>query len=167
MFTANAGGATTAGSSYPRSELREMAGSAKASWSNTAGTHTLTVRQAVLSLPPAKPDVVTAQIHDTVSDVLEVRLQGTKLIAQYNDGKTDVTLDSSYALGEVYDLQLVAAEGRIAVYYNGTKKVDVATSGSGWYFKAGSYVQSNTSRGDEPDAVGSVVIYRLDVAHTS
>ena len=93
VFTANVGGVTTSGSSYPRTELREMNGSKLAGWSNTQGTHTLTVRQAVTALPAAKPDVVTAQIHDSEDDVLEVRLEGGKLIASYNDGRTDVTLD--------------------------------------------------------------------------
>ena len=34
-FTATAGGTTTENSHYPRAELREMNGSAKAAWSNT------------------------------------------------------------------------------------------------------------------------------------
>ena len=41
VLTANAGGVTTSGSSYPRTELREMTGSKLAAWSNTQGTHTL------------------------------------------------------------------------------------------------------------------------------
>lgn len=167
VFTANAGGVTTSGSSYPRSELREMSGSRLASWSNGHGTHTLTVRQAVTTLPKAKPEVVTAQIHDDGDDVLEVRLEGSRLIAQYNDGKTDVTLDPQYKLGTTYDLTLTASGGRIRVDYDGAKKLDIAKRGSGWYFKSGSYVQSNTSKGDKASAVGVVVIYRLAVKHTA
>jgi Alginate lyase len=167
VFTANAGGVTTSGSSYPRSELREMDGSRLAGWSNTQGTHTLTVREAVTTLPSAKPDVVTAQIHDSSDDVMEVRLEGSKLIAQYNDGRTDVTLDSHYELGTPYDLTITASGGRIRVYYNGAKKLDIAKRGSGWYFKAGSYVQSNTSKGDKASTVGVVVIYRVTATHTS
>jgi len=166
VFTANAGGVTTSGSSYPRSELREMDGAKKASWSNTRGTHTLSVRQAVTALPKAKPDVVTAQIHDSSDDVMEIRLEGKQLIAQYNDGRTNITLDPSYSLGDIYDLKIVASGGRIQVFYNGAKKVDVALAGSGWYFKSGSYVQSNTSKGDKADAVGTVVVYQLGVTHT-
>ncbi|WP_407692222.1 polysaccharide lyase family 7 protein [Pseudonocardia xinjiangensis] len=55
VFIANAGGVTTSGSSCPRSELREMDGDRKAGWSNRAGTHTLSVRQAVTRLPAANP----------------------------------------------------------------------------------------------------------------
>jgi hypothetical protein len=167
VFTANAGGVTTKNSGYPRSELREMSGGAKASWSNTSGTHTLSVRQAVKSVPPSKPEVVTAQIHDANDDVVEIRLEGRRLIAQYDDGKTDVLIDPNYRLGTPYDLKIVAAGGRIQVFYNGSKKADIPKSGSGWYFKTGSYLQSNTTKGDDAGAIGEVVLYALDVRHSA
>ena len=147
VFTANAGGVTTANSSYPRSELREMDGDKLASWSNRTGTHTLAVRQAVTELPKAKPELVTAQIHDTESDVIEIRLEDNRLIAQYADGKKEFVVDPDYVLGTPYDLRLVAADGRIDVWYNGNHAGGVAQSGSGWYFKTGSYLQSNTDAG--------------------
>ena len=166
VFTANAGGVTTSGSSYPRSELREMNGQEKASWSNTTGTHILRVRETVTRLPAVKPQVVAAQIHDAEDDVIEVRVEGERLLVEYNDGEDDATLDPAYALGTPYDLEIAAADGHIRVSYNGTQKADIVKSGSGWYFKAGSYVQSNLSRGDAPDAEGQVVIYTLHVEHT-
>jgi Alginate lyase len=166
VFTADAGGVTTVGSTYPRSELREMNGTTKAAWSNTTGTHTMRLRQAVLVLPPVKPEVVTAQIHDAVSDVVEIRLEATTLLAQYNDGHTDVTLDPDYVLGTPYDLQIVATAGRIEISYNGVLKADIPQTGSGWYFKTGSYLQSNPSRGERPDAVAAVVLYSAQVTHT-
>jgi len=52
------------------------------------------------------------------------------------------------------------------VSYNTTPKADIVISGSGWYFKTGSYVQPNPSRGYTPDAVGQVVLYSLTVQHT-
>ena len=165
VFTANAGGVTTSGSSYPRSELREMNGQEKASWSNTAGTHILRVREAVTRLPAVKPHVVAAQIHDAEDDVIEVRLEGEHLVVEYDDGDDGATLDPAYALGTPYDLEIAAADGHIRVSYNGTQKADIVKSGAGWYFKAGSYVQSNLSRGDAPDAQGQVVIYTLHVQH--
>ena len=166
VFTANAGGVTTPGSSYPRSELREMSGGNKASWSNVRGTHTLCVRQAVTRLPQVKPHVVTAQIHDAEDDIMMVRLEGERLIAEYRDGNGEVVIDPAYRLGTPYDLRIVAADSRVEVYYNGELKGDIPESGSGWYFKSGSYVQSNTDRGDRPDAVGEVVIYSLQVTHS-
>lgn len=166
VFTATAGGATTKGSNYPRSELREMVGSAKASWSNTSGTHVLKVREAVTRLPPVKPDLVTAQIHDTVSDVIEIRLKGRQLVAEYGDGATDIVLDPNYELTTPFDVVITAANGRIAVSYNGVNKVDVPVQGTGWYFKSGCYLQSNPSRGERSEATGQVVIYALSASHT-
>ena len=170
VFTANAGGVTTKNSTYPRSELREMNGDQKASWSNRTGAHTLTVRQAVTELPKAKPELVTAQIHDEESDVMEVRLEDKRLIAQYGGddkgGKKEFVIDPDYALGRPYDLRLVATDGRIDVVYNGKPAGSIAQSGSGWYFKTGSYLQSNTEKGDAADAVGKVVLYQVGVTHT-
>jgi hypothetical protein len=166
VLTANAGGVTTKNSTYPRSELREMNGAEMASWSNRTGTHTLSVRQAVTELPTAKPELVTAQIHDAESDVMEVRLEDKRLIAQYADGEKEFVVDPDYTLGTPYDLQLVATDGRIDVVYNGKPAGSIPESGSGWYFKTGSYLQSNTEKGDAADAVGKVVLYQVDVTHT-
>jgi poly(beta-D-mannuronate) lyase len=166
VFTANAGGVTTSGSNYPRSELREMSGGQKASWSNVRGTHTLCVRQAVTRLPQVKPHVVTAQIHDAQDDVMVVRLEGERLMVEYQDGEREIVIDPAYRLGTPYDLRIVAADSRVEVYYNGELKADIPVSGSGWYFKSGSYVQSNLDRGDQADAVAEVVIYFLQVTHS-
>jgi len=165
VFTAEVGGVTTSGSSYPRSELREMDGPQKASWSNTTGTHTMRLRQAVTQLPSVKPHVVTAQIHDAEDDVIEVRLEARRLLVEYDDGDGEVTLDPAYQLSTPYDLEIAATGGRIQVSYNGQQKADIVRSGSGWYFKTGSYVQSNPSRGDAPDTIGQVVLYSLNVEH--
>ena len=165
VFTANVGGATTENSDYPRSELREMSGGQLAGWSNQRGTHTMTLRQAVTRIPQVKPHVVTAQIHDGNDDVMQIRLEGNQLAAQYDDGNSRVIIDPSYVLGTPYDLRITAANGRIEVHYNGALAAQIPRSGTGWYFKAGSYVQSNPQRGDAPDAVGEVVVYALQVNH--
>lgn len=167
VFTSVAGGVTTAHSAYPRSELREMTNGTNASWSNRTGTHVMTVRQAVTALPTAKPELVTAQIHDTKSDVIEIRLEGSRLVAQYDDGKSEFPLDPAYVLGTVYDVSLVASNGRIDVFYNGQHSGGIDQSGDGWYFKTGSYLQSNTAHGDAADAMGQVVIFGLYVSHSS
>jgi hypothetical protein len=170
VFTSDAGGVTTKGSSYPRSELRETSGDKLAEWSNHAGTHTLEVRQAVITLPPVKPEVVTAQIHDAEDDVIEIRLEDNRLIAQYGGGdygdKNEFVIDPAYVLGTPYDLRVIATAGRIDVFYNGGHAGGAALAGDGWYFKTGSYLQSNVSRGDAADAVGQVVLYALRVSHS-
>jgi poly(beta-D-mannuronate) lyase len=68
-------------------------------------------------------------------------------------------------LGTPYDLRIVAAAGRIDVFYNGAHSGGAALAGDDWYFKTGSYLQSNVSRGDAADAVGQVVLYALRVSH--
>ena len=165
-FTANADGVTTKNSSYPRTELREMNGQQKAAWSNTTGVHTLNVTEAVTELPPTKPETVTAQIHDGNDDVLQIRLEGPRLIVQYDNGAKDVTLDPNYTLGTRYEVKIVAADGHVQISYNGTPKAELPLTGTSWYFKAGAYVQSNTSTGDAATAAAQVVIYSLTVTHT-
>ncbi|GAA3104364.1 polysaccharide lyase family 7 protein [Pseudonocardia yunnanensis] len=166
VFSADAGGSTTKGSEYPRSELREMSGQDMASWSNTSGTHTLTVREAFTRLPPNKPQVVGAQIHDAKNDVVLIRLNGERLVAEYGRDSTRITIDPAYKLGTPYDLRITAADSHIQIFYNGNLAADIPMSGSGWYFKAGAYVLSNPDKGDSPDAEGQVVIYSLHVQHT-
>ncbi|OLT14379.1 hypothetical protein BJF78_02340 [Pseudonocardia sp. CNS-139] len=165
VFRAPAGGVTTENSNYPRSELREMRGGERAAWSNTAGTHVMEVREAITRVPPVKPEVVSAQIHDGSDDVIQIRLRGRTLELVYDDGDAQVTLDPDYALGTPFDLRIVAENSRIAVFHNGVQKADLPRSGTGWYWKVGAYTQSNPGDGDRPDAVGEVVVYALRIEH--
>lgn len=167
VFQAPVGGVTTKNSNYPRSELREMTGggSREASWSDTSGTHVMTIRQAITHLPSSKPEVVAGQIHDDEGYVILIRLEGSKLFVEGN-GNNVGTLDSNYHLGAIFTVRVVAAGGHIKVFYNGAQKADYARSGSQYYFKAGCYTQSNPSKGDSPSAYGQVVIYSLGVSHS-
>jgi Domain of unknown function (DUF4082)/Alginate lyase len=175
VFRANAGGATTSGSGYPRSELREMTGNGvqEASWSTYSGVNTMTVREASTHLPVAKPQVVTAQIHDSSNDIIEVVADGTRssspgtysICVRYNGTTQSPCLDSDYTAGTIYTLTLVASGGQIAVSYNGVQKLVFSNRTSGCYFKAGAYTQSNTSTGDQASAYGEVIIYGLTVTH--
>jgi hypothetical protein len=165
-FSANGAGVTTKNSHYPRSELREMNGSEKASWSNTTGSHTLDVCEAITKVPTTKPEVVAAQIHDDKDDVLQIRLEGQTLMVQYADGKSEAVIDPAYKLGTPYNVRIIAADSRVDVYYNGQKKAELPLSGSGWYWKVGAYVQSNSSKGDGAEAVGEVTVYSLKCVHS-
>ncbi len=166
VFTAPCGGATTSGSGYPRSELREMTsgGTANASWSTTSGTHTMEIRQAVTHLPVVKPHVVVGQVHNAADDVIVFRLEGSKLFVDQN-GVNGPVLTTSYQLGTVFTTKFVARNGGVEAYYNGQYIYTYPVSTSGCYFKAGCYTQSNTSRGDAPTAYGQVVIYNVTVTH--
>ena len=127
VFSARGDGVTTKNSHFPRSELREMNGSAKAAWSNTSGTHTLDVCEAITQVPSAKPEVVGAQIHDDKDDVLQIRLEGQKLMVQYDDGKSEQPLDENYQLGTPYNVRIIAADSKVEVLYNGREEGRAAT----------------------------------------
>jgi hypothetical protein len=165
VFSAHGDGVTTKNSHYPRSELREMNGGEKASWSNTSGSHTLDVCEAITKVPSAKPEVVAAQIHDGADDVLQIRLEGKNLMVQYNDGKSEAIIDPNYVLGTPYNVRIIAANSKVDVLYNGQKKAELPLSGSGWYWKVGAYVQSNSTKGDGAGSVGEVTVYSLNCVH--
>jgi len=165
QFRAPVNGVTTSGSSYPRSELREMTnnGSSNASWSTTSGTNTMTIDEAITATPAVKPQVVAGQVHDASDDVLTIRLEGSNLFVDHNGP----TLTSSYALGTRFTVQIVASGGHIKVSYNGAQKDDYAISSSGDYFKAGAYTQANCSNSApcSDSNYGQVNVYGLTVSH--
>lgn len=170
QFRAPVNGATTSGSSYPRSELREMTnnGSALASWSTTSGTHTMFIDQAITTVPATKKHVVAGQIHDPSDDVITVRLEYPKLFVDHN-GVAGNTLTTNYVLGTRFTVKFEASGGQIRVYYNGsaTPNDTLSRSGSGMYFKAGDYTQSNCDTDSPCSATnyGEVIIYGLTVTH--
>ncbi|QUI23779.1 polysaccharide lyase family 7 protein [Vallitalea pronyensis] len=165
-FKAHCGGATTSGSSYPRSELREMKnnGKDKASWSTTSGTHIMEIRQKITHLPVVKPHVVVGQIHDSNDDVIVIRLEGNKLFVDEN-GDDGPVLTNNYQLGTIFKVKFVAKNGGVQIYYNDNYVYTYKVSTSGCYFKAGMYTQSNTSKGDSYYAYGCCIIYDLNVTH--
>ncbi|QDS85907.1 Alginate lyase precursor [Rosistilla ulvae] len=165
VFRAHCGGATTKGSKFPRSELREMIerGREDADWSTAGQTlHTMTMRVAITKTPAKKKHVVCAQIHDAQDDLIMIRLEGTKLFIERNALDT-VMLDRKYPLGTPFDLKIQAGGGRVKVWYEGELAMDWQVARAGCYFKAGCYTQSNPSKGDAEDSYGEVVIYRLQV----
>ncbi len=166
VFRAPAGGATTSGSGYPRSELREMepGGESEASWSNASGTHVMTVKQAITEVPPSKAEVVAGQIHDDEDDVVMIRLEKKRLFVEA-DGDDIGALDADYDLGTTFTIVMKATANGIEITYNGVKTVRHDQVGDGYYFKAGCYTQSNSSH-DDDDALGEVVVYALDVEHS-
>jgi hypothetical protein len=168
IFNANAGGATTGGSGYPRSELREMKnnGADEASWSSSSGTHTMEIDQAVIHLPVVKPHIVIGQIHDANDDVIVFRLEGAKLFMDHN-GTDGTVLTNNYVLGTRFTVKFVVSGNQVKSYYNGVLKETYNKTFSGAYFKAGAYVQSSCTSvaGESCSAYGEVVIYGVTVTH--
>ena len=167
IFQVPVSGVTTANSKFPRSELREMSsdGTEEASWSSDTGSHRMFIQESITHLPVLKPEIVAGQIHDATSDVAMVRLENQNLFIQ-GDGQNLGTLDPAYVLGTQFTVEFVVGDGHIKVYYNGVQKIDYKKSGSGYYFKAGCYDQSNATKGESADAYGEVIIYQLEVHHS-
>lgn len=174
LFTAHVGGATTKGSHYPRSELREMDGpdrDNKALWSSRKGYHEMRTVLSINEIPKVKQDVVALQIHDGKSDVMQVLVKKKRLYVRGGVGSKTVdygSLDDNYILGTMFTAKIVCTEGRVKVFFNDspTPKLDFAYAGDNKnYFKVGAYVQSNPSKGDDPDTVGIVQVFSCEVKH--
>jgi hypothetical protein len=174
-FRAHVSGATTSGSGYPRTELREMVagGSDEAGWSNKSGRHVMKMTAAITATPKEKPEVSVAQIHGGDDVVAMVRLEKDRLFVE-RDGEDVGELDGDYKLGTRFALELTAAPGGVRVTYNGSKVVEYDEVGDDNYFKAGCYTQASDKPQeddrddqtyDKPDAYGEVVIYALNVRH--
>lgn len=182
IFRAPTDGVTTSGSTYPRSELREMTGggTANAAWTNTSGKHTMFIDQAIMAVPQVKKHVVVGQIHDGSSDVIVIRLEFPKLFVDIG-GTQGAVLDANYTLGKRFTVQFVAENGKVDIYYNGstTSSYTLNQSFTGAYFKAGAYTQSNCCTEDNlprtcgamtgaacgPNNFGEVVIYNVRLDH--
>jgi hypothetical protein len=168
VFRATAGGATTPGTVFARSELRQMTddGTRQAAWSSAGSTWSMTIREAITQLPPVHPAIVAGQIHGIGTNfVALVRLDGHRLWVKTETGSAG-TLDENYQLGTVITIKFVASGDAIRIYYDGALKAELREQCTGCYFKAGAYLQSNTTW-DAPDAYGEVIIYALSVSHSS
>jgi hypothetical protein len=168
QFRAAVNGVTTSGSSYPRSELREMNGSSNASWSSTSGTHTLVVDQVVLHLPNDKPHLVVGQIHDSEDDVSVFRVEGSSLYVTNGDTTHHKLVTSNLQLGTRFQVKFVVSGGQIKAYYNNTLQTTISKSFSGGYFKAGAYTQANCTNSDPCSAsnYGEAKLYSVTVTHS-
>ena len=172
-FRAPVNAVTTGRSDYPRSELREMInnGTAKVSWSTSAGTHTMFLDQAITAVPKKKKHVVAGQIHDADNDIIVIRLEYPNLYVNVN-GKNKRKLDSKYMLGKRFTVKFVVSNGKTEVYYNNSTApvYTLNKKYSDAYFKIGAYTQSNCSKEDSPslcngDNYGEVVVYQVTVTH--
>jgi hypothetical protein len=184
QFMAPAGGARTAGTLYPRSELRELKPNrsdpnALASWSSTSGTSTMTVTGSCEQLPAGTLSDVIGQVHGPSSDIIEIVVDGTHTPVGYarigwrwgpGGGATQPTfLDRNYRLGAEYTFEISASKGVFTISYRAPgastlETVATATDAlTGLYFKAGNYTQANLTNGS---GAGMATIYALTATHT-
>ncbi|HEX2133904.1 MAG TPA: polysaccharide lyase family 7 protein [Actinophytocola sp.] len=170
QFRSAVNGVTTGGSSYPRSELREMTadGSDETEWSSNDGTHTMVIRQAITDVPNDKPDVVAGQIHGGDDDVSVFRLEGSNLYVTKGDTSDHHLITDDYELGTVFEAKFVVSDGEIRAYYNGELETTIEADFDTGYFKAGAYTQANCDRSDPCDDsnYGQVIIHDIEVTHS-
>jgi hypothetical protein len=170
IFRSAVDGVTTGGSSYPRSELREMTddGEEEAEWSTTEGTHTMVVNEAFIALPNDKPHLVGAQVHGGDDDVTVFRLEGSSLYITNGDDSNYHLVTDEYELGTEFEASFVAQDGEIEVYYNGELETTIEHDGDTNYFKAGAYTQANCENSDpcDSDNYGEVHISSIEVTHS-
>jgi len=183
VFKAPVEGATTSGSRYARSELREMNGSERAAWTIAEGGFmkaTLEVDQAPILFNGTKGRVVVGQVHgqddelvrlywekDTlyfVNDMAGATGQETKFALTNKAGsRPNVTLNEkfSYSIDVTTDRVkvTVSADGKT---YSATDHINQAWRSDAFYFKAGTYLGVNETQGT---GYGQTSFYNLKVSH--
>jgi hypothetical protein len=175
VFWCPVNGGVTSGSTYPRSELRELITPPleNVDWTGY-GTHILTAQCKVTQVPSTQK-VIIGQVHSfTGKAVPLVKLQyfGGKIqavVALSPTVNTNTVLDlGSVALGDLIAYQLQMVDGVVSVTANGnTQSLDLFALDAAWtnqtfYFKAGSYCQDNV--GDATEGA-LVAFYQLGAQH--
>ncbi len=183
-FYSPAGGDTTDGSSYARSELRERRDHSnpytfasdcpdkdkveEACWSTSSGYHIMTIDQKITHIPTTKPHVVVGQIHDNKDDVTVFRLEGKTLFVDANRyKKADIILTNNYQLGTRFTVAFEVVNDETTYYYNGQRVGSLPAKYTGGYFKAGMYVQSKEGKVNGVQQYGEVEIYDVKVCHAA
>lgn len=183
VFTAFAEGATTGGSKYPRSELREMNGTKLAAWQLTEGgtmTATLAINEAPTRTDGTTGRFIVGQIHGKDEELIRLYWDngkvyfvndhaiGTGKETTYNfydaDGKMpNVSLNEKFsykidAYGDTLKVD-VYADGKV---YTSVTKIDPFWQPDTFYFKAGVYMGINETNGS---GEAQATFYGLDFSH--
>jgi len=159
VFYCRSGGATSHGSHYPRSELRD-----NNEW-QFAGQHNLIATLAV-DEQPASGNLIVGQIHGTHSntEALKVRWSKGNIVVgvKRNTSATEerFTLVKGVALHERFTYNIAQNDHVVTVTVNGASMAftyDSTWDGERVYFKAGNYLQDNGS----PETAGRVAFFAL------
>ncbi|WP_158874031.1 polysaccharide lyase family 7 protein [Antarcticirhabdus aurantiaca] len=183
VFRAMAEGATTSGSKYARSELREMNGSERAAWSLAEGgtmTATLSVDAVPTRADGSAGRVVVGQIHGQDDEL--VRLYWEKNSVHFvNDqagsGNAETTFlfknaagkAPSISLGETFSYKIDAQGDQLEVsifadgdIYTSVSRINPVWQSDAFYFKAGVYLGVNETQGS---GIGQASFHGLDFSH--
>ncbi len=184
VFIAHTDGATTSGSTYPRTELREMNGDKRAAWKpSQGGTMTATLKvDEVPSFKNGDPGrLVVGQIHGADEELVRLYWENNTVYfindragpnnkeIKFNllsaDGKTpDIALGEKFsykidARGDTLKIE-VHADGKI---YTSTTPINAVWQSDSLYFKAGIYLATNEDSGS---GRAKASFYGLDFGHT-
>jgi len=177
VFKVPSNGATTSGSTYPRTELRQMSGGAN--WELFDPTeHYLIAQCKVITVASAKPQTIIGQIHgsDDESELLKLRWTGylpgqcfIEALYQANDAiRTEykVKLAEGLSLGSLITYVISMKNGTITTTVNGNSASQTYTTNfygttDRYYFKAGNYLSYN---GIDPIIIGQNQFYKLSLS---
>lgn len=183
VFSATVSGATTVGTKYARSELRELSGGNLAAWTLKQGgtmTATLQVDEVPKLLDGSPGRVVIGQIHGTSEELVRLYWdKGTVYFINDHAGPHNaaqrfrlVDADGKspdISLGENFSYVISAKDDRlvVAVYADGKAYTSETVVNSFWnkdlfYFKAGVYLGVNEKQGT---GQGVVSFDALDFSH--
>lgn len=187
IFTAHCGGATTSGSIYPRTELRQLDEDGDDNYFDLDDYQYLDVTVRVLEVPTERPEVNMVQIHGPSDEPLRVEYNagsdGLHLtINEDDDGWEDVI---GYSLGDRLRVQVTVDDGRMWLVLNNLETGEVYDDIQGvdldddtGYFKVGCYLQSSITyceeknkdedecTDDAPSAKGTVAVSNLTLVST-
>jgi Ca2+-binding RTX toxin-like protein len=181
-FVASVDGATTSGSSYARSELREMNGSSVAAWNlQTGGFMSATLEvDAAPNRSGVGGKIVIGQIHGKNDELVRLYWENGKLyfandqagsnnteqkfyFVNASGQQPDVSLDErfSYTINAKGDnLEVtIFADGQI---YKSVSKINSVWQSDSLYFKAGAYLGANETNGS---GYGQTSFYALNFNH--
>lgn len=163
------GGATTSGSSNPRSELRERYNDdPEGYWPAGRGRHGMEWSGQVNRLTKVKPHLVIGQVHDDKDDVVVWRVEGDRLWLTNGDDPHGFLVDAAFTLGKPYTCRYEIVDGDYSFFYNGARLDYPLRSTARSYFKLGAYLQSNpkSAPGESTDEYAEVVLHSVIVAHS-
>jgi hypothetical protein len=185
-FMAPTEGATTSGSHYPRSELRELtATGGNAAWTVAQGgtlSATVAVNEVPVAASGSKGRVIIGQIHGPNDELCRLYYDNGRLY--FHDDKSGVNqteleyvLKSSAGgttnipLNATFDYSIVVANGSLVVSarydgitYTASEPISSFWPGQALYFKAGVYVQvgkPGSGAGTMGTGRGKVSFYKL------
>lgn len=148
VFNCDPNGYHSSGSKFPRVENRMQSDkpntwTPKSAWSSS-GNHKLSAELSIdTSKLSARKRGNAIQIHDGGDDVCQImKHESWGLGLMHSDGKKWESIDPNYKDGQRFACEIQAVNNRIVVLYNGIKKVDIAKTGTGWFWKIGAYVQT-------------------------